>query len=169
MRPLLPTFHTANCRPSRPAEPPSGVISHLSSSWPVVFALVLPTFPSATLRSVAGSKDLGVALGDKRRPDLRAAPGATVPPTIPPFAAPAFPCRLSPFRPSLGGVRLRRGSRGATAFWGGRLRVVGGRLSGAWSGCPRRTGERTVVGGAGKGSGFGSGVGSVSIASVSLP
>lgn len=32
MRPLFPTFATANFLPSRPAEPPSGVMSHLSSS-----------------------------------------------------------------------------------------------------------------------------------------
>lgn len=32
MRPLLPTFATVNCLPSRPAEPPSGVMSHLSLS-----------------------------------------------------------------------------------------------------------------------------------------
>jgi hypothetical protein len=56
MRPLFPTLATANCLPSRPAEPPSGVISHLSSSWLPFLPRRAARFSSCDLRSVTGNK-----------------------------------------------------------------------------------------------------------------
>ncbi len=56
MRPLFPTLATANCLPSRPAEPPSGVISHLSSSWLGFFGRRAARISSCDLRSVTGSR-----------------------------------------------------------------------------------------------------------------
>jgi hypothetical protein len=52
MRPLFPTLATANCLPSRPAEPPSGVISSSRLSF---FPRRPPRFSSCDWRSVSGS------------------------------------------------------------------------------------------------------------------
>lgn len=56
MRPLFPTLATANCLPSRPAEPPSGAISHLSSSWLAFFGRRPARISSCDRRSVTGSR-----------------------------------------------------------------------------------------------------------------
>ena len=56
MRPLFPTLATANCLPSRPAEPPSGAISHLSSSWLAFLGRRAARISSCDLRSVTGSR-----------------------------------------------------------------------------------------------------------------
>ena len=62
MRPLFPTLATANCLPSRPAEPPSGVISHLSSSWLPFFARRAARVSSCDARSVTGNSGFVCAL-----------------------------------------------------------------------------------------------------------
>ncbi len=94
MRPLFPTFATANWRPSRPAEPPSGAMSNLSSSW-LPFLIRHEGISSWDLRSDTGRSVLGNKLGDVRDLSflLRTPPG------------PATVEGLSPSRPRVGGDR----------------------------------------------------------------
>ena len=116
MRPLCPTLATANFLPSRPAEPPSGVMSHLFASWLPFLSRRPASISSRDLRSVTGSSARGFGL----------LPGPT----------PA-PAGRSPSLLGFGGDRRRRaslstfcegdiGSRGAEAVGeaGCRLRRV---------------------------------------------
>lgn len=59
--PLFPTLATVKCRPSRPAEPPSGVISDFCPS-PSLFPRGY-VLPSCDLRSVTGTSGLPVTEG----------------------------------------------------------------------------------------------------------
>lgn len=102
MRPLFPTFATANCLPSRPAEPPSGVISHLSSSWLPFLARRTAGFSSWGLRSVTGSSGFVCALAVAHS-FVFARPVAAGPPR------PGLD--RSPPLPNFGGGRRRRASR----------------------------------------------------------
>lgn len=99
MRPLFPTLATAKFLPSRPADPPSGVSSHLSSSWLPVLFLRIGLFSSCDLRSVTGNSDFGNAPpGEGRILNLAAA--ALVRPDVNVAFSPSFP--------SFGGVLRRR-------------------------------------------------------------
>ena len=118
MRPLFPTFATANCLPSRPAEPPSGAISHLSSSWLGFFARRPARFSSCDLRSVTGNRGFVCELAD--------AQGFVFPNPVPGTPRPVF-ARLPSF-PGLGGGWIRTLSGDAGTRNGGSV---------AESGCPR--------------------------------
>jgi hypothetical protein len=97
--PLFPTLATVNCRPSRPAEPPSGVMSHFSLSTSFLPFASLPSSPPDLL-SAAGSSDFAPATGERRT-----------------FALTVFSVSLPNGR---GGDRLALGSRKPPAlldFW----------------------------------------------------
>ena len=62
--PLFPTFATVNCLPSRPADPPSGAISHFPGSASLLVIGLASSPPG--LRSVAGSIGFDLLTGDNR-------------------------------------------------------------------------------------------------------
>lgn len=62
--PLFPTFATVNCLPSRPADPPSGAISHFP--WSASLLVIGRASSPPDLRSVAGSMGFDLLTGDSR-------------------------------------------------------------------------------------------------------
>jgi hypothetical protein len=81
MRPLLPTFATVKCLPSRPADPPSGVMSNFSvPSASDFLARLAGAFSSCDFRSVTGTK--GFAAGAATRLLLFHLPGPVSLPNI---------------------------------------------------------------------------------------